>query len=140
MGCGHGQNCRAHIFCQSSRSSRENFYYGSVIDQLYLAIQGIVKNSNLAPRPGDIGFISAGSPCQGFSKLNFVNATQEKGLKNQSLVASVAAYVDFYRPKYGLLENVLAMAQKHKGRGEDVLSLNSSAPLLEWGINFQLSC
>jgi hypothetical protein len=35
----------------------------------------------------------------------------------------VAAYTDFYRPKYGILENVMAMAKMgKKGRDENVLS------------------
>ena len=126
-----------HTYFANLQDPQETkFYYGSVNDQLYQAIHGNIKNSDVVPRPGDVDFISAGSPCQGFSRLNFVNATQEKGLKNQSLVASVAAYVDFYRPKYGLLENVLAMAQKHKGRDEDVLSQLICAIV---GMGYQLS-
>ena len=96
-------------------------YFGSVNDHLYQALQANPKNLKLIPRPGDVDFISAGSPCQGFSLLNN-SREQEKGLKNQSMVASVAAYIDFYRPKYGLIENVLNMAQKGKERDHDVLS------------------
>ncbi|TVY49256.1 DNA (cytosine-5)-methyltransferase [Lachnellula occidentalis] len=96
-------------------------YHGSVNDLLIQAMAGNPQNSNLIPSPGDVEFISAGSPCQGFSILNN-HRDAEKGLRNQSLVASVAAYIDFYRPKYGVLENVLNMAQKGRGRDEDVLS------------------
>ena len=96
-------------------------FFGSVNDLLMQALHGNPKNSNLVPLPGDIDIISAGSPCQGFSILN-PDKNNDIGLKNQSLVASVAAYVDFYRPKYGLLENVMNMAQKGRGRDEDVLS------------------
>jgi DNA (cytosine-5)-methyltransferase 1 len=38
---------------------------------------------------------------------------------NASLVASVAAYVDFYRPKYALLENVLGIASMRKHKRAD---------------------
>jgi DNA (cytosine-5)-methyltransferase 1 len=96
-------------------------FYGSVDDLLKQALLGNPQNSELVPLPGDIDCLSAGSPCQGFSNLNSAK-NNETGLKNQSLVASVAAYVDFYRPKYGILENVMAMAQKGRGRDEDVLS------------------
>jgi DNA (cytosine-5)-methyltransferase 1 len=96
-------------------------YYGSVDDQLLQALQGNPIGSDLVPLPGDIDFVSAGSPCQGFSNLNPLK-NNDKGLKNQSLVASVAAYADFYRPKYGILENVIHMAQTGKCRDEDVLS------------------
>ncbi|RDW73760.1 hypothetical protein BP5796_07202 [Coleophoma crateriformis] len=92
-------------------------YSGSVDDFLLGALHG----HKARPLPGDVDFISAGSPCQGFSLLNH-NKNNHQGLKNQSLVASVAAYIDFYRPKYGVLENVMNMAKKRKGRDEDVLS------------------
>lgn len=59
---------------------------------------------------GEVGFISAGSPCQGFSQANHRRFT-EKALRNCSLVASVAASVDVYRPLFALLENVHGLAQ-----------------------------
>ncbi|EEY17489.1 DNA methyltransferase Dim-2 [Verticillium alfalfae VaMs.102] len=40
--------------------------------------------------------------------------------KNQSLVAAFASFIDIYRPKYGLLENVVEMIQGRKTREEDV--------------------
>jgi DNA (cytosine-5)-methyltransferase 1 len=96
-------------------------FYGSVDDMLKQAMLGNPLKSRLIPLPGEVDFISAGSPCQGFSALNS-DRNNEKGLKNQSLVASVAAYIDYYRPSYGILENVMNMAQKGRGRDEDVLS------------------
>jgi DNA (cytosine-5)-methyltransferase 1 len=104
---------------KDSESTR--LYYGSVDDMLEQTLLGNPSGSKVIPLPGEIDFISAGSPCQGFSLLNSKRGN-EKGLKNQSLVASVAAYVDVYRPKYALLENVISMAQKGKRRSEDVLS------------------
>ncbi|KAM3072050.1 hypothetical protein ACMFMG_008511 [Clarireedia jacksonii] len=102
------------------KPAETNIFFGSVNDLLAQAFKGNPKNLEI-PLPGDVDVISAGSPCQGFSLLN-TSKNQGQGLKNQSLVASVAAYIDFYRPKYGLLENVLTMAQKGTGRDEDVLS------------------
>lgn len=100
---------------------KTKMFFGSVNDLLYQAMQGNPNNSDLIPAPGEVDFISAGSPCQGFSILNW-SRNNASGLRNQSLVASVAAYVDFYRPKYGLLENVMNMAQSGFRRDEDVLS------------------
>ncbi|KAK4124320.1 hypothetical protein N657DRAFT_663422 [Parathielavia appendiculata] len=84
-----------------------------------LALEG--KYCDNVPRPGEVEFISAGSPCPGFSLL-----TQDKKalaqIKNQSLVASFASFVDFYRPQYGILENVSSIVQSHRNRSEDVLS------------------
>ncbi|TAQ85105.1 hypothetical protein B7494_g6570 [Chlorociboria aeruginascens] len=101
--------------------AKTKLFHGSVDDLLNEAIQGNPRSSDLIPCPGEVDFISAGSPCQGFSYLNPIK-NNEVGLKNQSLVASVASYVDFYRPKYGILENVLGMARRGHGRDEDVLS------------------
>lgn len=97
-----------------------NMFFGSVNDLLAQAFHGNPSKLKI-PLPGDVDLISAGSPCQGYSIMNMFKSN-DSALKNQSLVASVAAYIDFYRPKYGLLENVLNMAQKGTGREEDVLS------------------
>jgi DNA (cytosine-5)-methyltransferase 1 len=91
-------------------ASNTKLYFGSVDDLLLTAMQGNPHKDECVPLPGDVDFISAGSPCQGFSLLN-PDKTNDRSLKNQSLVASVAAYVDFYRPKYGILENVVTMAR-----------------------------
>ena len=91
-------------------NSKTKLFFGSVDDLLVTAMQGNSSGDECVPLPGDVDFISAGSPCQGFSLLN-PDKNNDKSLKNQSLVASVAAYVDFYRPKYGILENVVTMAR-----------------------------
>ena len=93
-------------------------FLGSVDDLLHLALKG--EYSDNVPRPGDVDFISAGSPCPGFSLLTRDKTTLAQ-IKNQSLVASFASFVDFYRPKYGILENVPAIVQSGKKRDEDVL-------------------
>jgi DNA (cytosine-5)-methyltransferase 1 len=100
---------------------KTKLFLGSVDDHLFQAMAGNPKKSDLIPLPGEVDFIAAGSPCQGFSLLNSARENH-KGLKNQSLVASVAAYVDFYRPKYALLENVLSMASSGKRRHDNTLS------------------
>ncbi|PVH87906.1 S-adenosyl-L-methionine-dependent methyltransferase, partial [Cadophora sp. DSE1049] len=118
-------------------SDPTKLFYGSVNDMLAQAMKGNPKNSDLIPLPGEVDFISAGSPCQGFSNLNN-EPNNEKGLRNQSLIASVAAYIDFYRPKYGILENVLSMAKKGRGRDEDVMSQLICA-IVGMGYQVQLS-
>jgi len=126
-----------HTYHANLQSPTETkLFWGSVNDLLAQAIAGNPEKSDLIPLPGEVEFISAGSPCQGFSILNLMR-DDDKGLLNQSLVASVAAYIDFYRPKYGLLENVLNMAQKGRGRDEDVLSQLICA-IVGMGYQFQL--
>ncbi|KAK0625244.1 hypothetical protein B0T17DRAFT_655008 [Bombardia bombarda] len=94
-------------------------YLGSVDDLLLHALEG--RFSDNVPRPGDVDFISAGSPCPGFSLLTRDKTTLSQ-IKNQSLVASFASFVDFYRPKFGVLENVTSIVQARHNRKEDVLS------------------
>ncbi|KAI9764512.1 MAG: DNA methyltransferase Dim-2 [Candelina submexicana] len=90
-------------------------YYGSVNDYLAKAMQGTTAK-NIAKR-GEVDFISAGSPCQGFSTAN-QNKQSQESLQNSSMVSSVAAFIDFYRPKYALLENVTAMTSGRKNSKE----------------------
>lgn len=94
-------------------------FLGSVDYLLQAAVEG--KFSEQVPRPGEVDLISAGSPCPGFSLLTQDKTTLHQ-IKNQSLVASFASFVDFYRPKYGVLENVASIVQAKHNRKEDVLS------------------
>ena len=82
-------------------------FRGSVNHYLCLALEG--KEINLVAQLGEVEFICAGSPCQGFSLAN-PSTGNEGGLLNESMVASVLAFIDFYRPKYALMENVKGMA------------------------------
>ena len=84
-----------------------SLFYGSVNDYLTQAMQG-KKNHRVAPF-GEVEFIAAGSPCQGFSQANPLKGN-DRSLFNVSMVASVVAFIDFYRPKYALLENVKGIA------------------------------
>lgn len=83
-------------------------FYGSVNDYLSQAMKG--SNRGLVAQFGEVGVILAGSPCQGFSLANLFKMT-DRSLINVSMVASVVSFVDFYRPKYALLENVPNMAK-----------------------------
>ena len=86
---------------------RTKLFHGSVNHYLSQALEG--RGSNLVARPGEIEFIIAGNSCIGFSFAN-PNKGNEHGLLNESLVASVLAFIDFYRPKYAVMENVKGMA------------------------------
>ncbi len=83
-------------------------FYGSVNDYLSQAMRG--TGEVLVAQAGTVDVISAGSPCQGFSTANH-HKIKDQALLNISMVASVVSFVDFYRPKYALLENVTAMAK-----------------------------
>lgn len=85
---------------------KTDLFYGSVNDYLSQAMSG---DPSVAQFDG-VQVISAGSPCQGFSNANQWREN-DRALMNISMVASVVAFVDFYRPKYALLENVTGMAK-----------------------------
>ncbi len=82
-------------------------FRGSVNDYLTQAMQG--KGRGIVAQLGEVEFLSAGSPCPGFSNIN-PNKANDKGLFDASMVASVVSFVDFYRPRYALMENVKGMA------------------------------
>ncbi|KAI0598360.1 hypothetical protein F4775DRAFT_180955 [Biscogniauxia sp. FL1348] len=105
-------------------------YLGSVDDLLRRAMQGDAK----VPRPGEVHFISGGSPCPGFSLLT-IDKTTDRQRKNQSLVASFASFIDVYRPYYGLLENVPQMVSAKKSRDACVFSQLVCAVV---GLGYQL--
>ncbi|KAM0324809.1 hypothetical protein ACHAQA_007775 [Verticillium albo-atrum] len=96
---------------------RVNPFPGSIDDLSRMALEG--RFADNVPLIGDVDFVSGGSPCPGFSRLTVDKSTPEQR-KNQSLVAAFASFIDTYRPKYGLLENVVEIVQTHKARDEDV--------------------
>ena len=89
-----------------SNPDKTDLFYGSVNKYLSQAMRGDPSVAQL----DDVQVISAGSPCQGFSNANQWREN-DRALLNVSMVASVVAFVDFYRPKYALLENVTGMAK-----------------------------
>ncbi|KAL4142389.1 hypothetical protein QTP88_004856 [Uroleucon formosanum] len=74
---------------------------------LKLAMAGEKTNSKNQhiPQKGEVDFICGGPPCQGFSGMNRFNSGQYSLFKN-SLIVSFLSYIDFYRPKYFVVENV----------------------------------
>ncbi|UKZ87261.1 uncharacterized protein TrAFT101_003068 [Trichoderma asperellum] len=94
-------------------------FLGSIDDLQRLSMQGeFAKN---VPKIGDVDFVSGGSPCPGFSALTNDKTTAAQR-KNQSLVAAFASFIDLYRPKYGVLENVPGIVNKKTARDQDVFS------------------
>ncbi|KAI1505095.1 hypothetical protein F5X99DRAFT_303283 [Biscogniauxia marginata] len=106
-----------HTYMANCKPNSCTPYLGSVDELLRRAIQG----DSRMPQPGEVQFISGGSPCPGFSMLT-IDKTTDKQRKNQSLVASFASFVDLYRPHYGLLENVPQMINAKKFRDTCVFS------------------
>ncbi|KAI1768440.1 S-adenosyl-L-methionine-dependent methyltransferase [Hypoxylon sp. FL1150] len=120
-----------HTYMANSEPGICTPFFGSVDDLLLKAMQG---KDSAVPQPGDVDFISAGSPCPGFSKLTKDKTTADQR-KNQSLIASFASFIDLYRPHYGLLENVPQMVNTKPFRDACVFSQLVCALV---GMNYQV--
>lgn len=104
-----------HTYMANCNAKTCKPYLGSIDDLLQQALKG----NNQMPRPGQVQFISGGSPCQGFSRLTAKEDLKSKHQeKNRSLVASFASFVDLFRPQYGLLENVHSIVKSQGNREE----------------------
>ncbi|KAI9901295.1 hypothetical protein N3K66_003112 [Trichothecium roseum] len=108
-----------HTYMANARDADIDPFLGSIDDLQRAAMQG--RFSESVPRIGEVDFVSGGSPCPGFSTLTNDKTTPGQR-KNQSLVASFASFVDLYRPRYGVLENVAGIVQARRNRDQDVFS------------------
>ncbi|KAI1770183.1 S-adenosyl-L-methionine-dependent methyltransferase [Hypoxylon cercidicola] len=107
-----------HTYMANTKPDTCTPFFGSVDDLLVRAMEG---KDGVVPKPGDVHFISGGSPCPGFSRLTLDKTTEDQR-KNQSLIASFASFVDLYRPYYGVLENVPQMVNTKRLRDACVFS------------------
>ncbi|KAF7924922.1 uncharacterized protein EAE98_007010 [Botrytis deweyae] len=93
-------------------------------------------NGTEMPSRGDIDMIIGGPPCQGWSRANRQN-NPKKLLKNpicpmRESIATFLSYVEFYRPKYCLLENVTGL-KYHPLNGSDIPNYPSDESPLTGG-------
>lgn len=110
--------------------NQTKLFRGSVNHYLSQALDG--KGADLVAQFGEIEVICAGHPCQGYSWAN-QHKGNEQGLLNESMVASVLAFIDFYRPKYALMENVKGMA-----RGDDKHNVLAQVMCCLVGMGYQV--
>ncbi|RDA91825.1 hypothetical protein CP533_3650 [Ophiocordyceps camponoti-saundersi (nom. inval.)] len=109
-----------HSYMANVPSGTVTPFFGSIDDLQRSAMLG--KFSDAVPAIGEVDFVSGGSPCPGFSRLTNDKTTAAQR-KNQSLVASFGSFIDLYRPKYGLLENVPGIVhKKESSRAQDIFS------------------
>lgn len=65
-------------------------------------------------KPGDIDLIIGGPPCQGFSSIRPFRSSLEDDPRN-SLFENFADFVNFFRPKVFVIENVVGLATYKEG-------------------------
>ena len=73
-----------------------------------------VSNSTGLKR-GEIDVIIGGPPCQGFSSIRPFRSANEDDPRN-SLFEEFASYVNYFRPRLLVMENVVGLATYEKGR------------------------
>jgi DNA-cytosine methyltransferase len=94
---------------------------GLVLDSVNPCLSQTFRGTGDLPGIGSIHFISAGSPCKGFSKVNSRRG-DDKGMRNCSLVASTLSYIETFLPNYAVLENVGAMGSGVGNSGNQVIA------------------
>lgn len=68
------------------------------------------------PKRGEVDLFCAGFPCPGYSGLNLNPSFND--IKN-TLICLVISYIDFYRPRYVLLENVIGLLRHGLGATQE---------------------
>lgn len=106
----------------SAHSFRKNFPQAIVYhEDCNILLKNILDGENFSkdgeplPKKGDVEMILAGPPCQGFSSLNRFSDRPYSTFKN-SLVITFLSFVDYYRPKVVVFENVRDFAQFERGK------------------------
>jgi DNA (cytosine-5)-methyltransferase 1 len=125
-----------HTYRANLEHDDMKLYLGSINNFLFDVIIGRRKS---LPKQGEIDFILAGSPCQGFSTANPQGHEVLKSLSNSALICTTISAIDFYRPKYAILENVPAMASDRQYRGQQVNVSNQIMCALI-GMGYQCRC
>jgi site-specific DNA-cytosine methylase len=113
-----------------------NLYLGSINNFLFDVITHRRKH---LPSRGSIDFILAGSPCQGFSNANPMGHEATKSLHNSALICTTLSAIDYYRPKYALLENVPAMATDRTYKQQRV-NVSNQVMCALIGLGYQCRC
>lgn len=86
-------------------------------------------------KKGDLDVLIGGPPCQGFSSIRPFRSSEDDDPRN-TLFEEYASYVNFFRPKFFILENVVGLAT-HKN-GDTIIQMQECFQLLgydtEWKI------
>jgi site-specific DNA-cytosine methylase len=122
------------LHANARQPEKLKLWLGSVDD--YLKSLLTYKDTQLVAHIGDVAVIAAGSPCPGFSTLQ-QDWLSTKSLRNASHVTTFCSFVETYRPKYALLENVVNMACTRVGYEEERVLSQIIACLVSMGYQVQ---
>jgi DNA-cytosine methyltransferase len=89
-------------------ANRSRGLEGLVLNSVNCCLSDVFKGIGDLPDPTSIDIVISGNPCKGFSLINRLRS-DDRGMRNCSLVASAISYIETYLPLYAILENVEAM-------------------------------
>jgi len=91
--------------------------------------------ARLKVKRGDVDVIVGGPPCQGFSSIRPFRSAQEEDERN-SLFEQYARFVNWFRPRVFVLENVVGLATHQRGATLDAMlnCFNSLGYDCDWRI------
>ncbi|MGZ8217802.1 DNA cytosine methyltransferase [Methylomagnum sp.] len=79
-------------------------------------------SEKLGVNRGDVDVIVGGPPCQGFSSIRPFRSANDDDPRN-SLFEEFASYVNYFRPRFFVLENVTGLATHKRGETIDVMQM-----------------
>jgi DNA (cytosine-5)-methyltransferase 1 len=124
-----------HTYKANLEHDDTKLYLGSINNFLFDVFTGCRH----LPQRGDIDLIVGGSPCQGFSIANRTGHETTKSINNSALVCTALSAIDFYRPKYAILENVPTMTTDRKYKGQ-LVNVSNQIMCALIGMGYQCRC
>ncbi|ECO8207673.1 DNA (cytosine-5-)-methyltransferase, partial [Salmonella enterica] len=86
-------------------------------------------------KKGDLDVLIGGPPCQGFSSIRPFRSSEDDDPRN-TLFEEYASYVNFFRPKFFILENVVGLAT-HKN-GDTIIQMQECFQLLGYDTDWKI--
>jgi hypothetical protein len=85
-------------------------------------LPAVAPDALLLPPKGETQLLVGGPPCQGFSGMNRFNVSDHSKAKNSHVVPYLS-YLDFYRPRFFILENVPNVMQHPSAKPHHVVRM-----------------
>ncbi|KAK3183178.1 hypothetical protein Dsin_030464 [Dipteronia sinensis] len=105
----------------------------STLEAAELAEKLDEKEIDNLPRPGQVDFINGGPPCQGFSGMNRFNQGTWSKVQCEMILAFLS-FVEYFRPRFFLLENMRNFVSFNKGQMFRLASLLQMGYHVRFGI------
>ena len=105
----------------SLQTYRENFPQGQAFQADLTDRNAADLLAEIGLRPGEVDLLAGGPPCQGFSK-NVPRRNRSSDDPRNQLMGAFLRYVEAWRPRFLLIENVAEMKRGFEGAYTDLLT------------------